>query len=557
MPVGYDALLLEDGTVTKPPKRAADLPIGVHALIDSAGEPAADIAVVPNSLARPQRSWAWTIFPCVMRSKSSWGVGDFHDLTTLAQWCSTVDAQYLFLGPTNAGRVTVPLLQSPYSPSSRLFQNPIYLFPPAISGWPELADGLRRHYEAARELNESVYIDLDAAFAHKLPALRALFDWHLKRKSRHDDLAQSQFTAAMGNELRLFAVYCAIESKFGPAWNSWPAELRDPGTAVRSRWVRRHERLVSFFEWCQWKLDEQLAAAASQGVGLVRDLPVGTPLASADAWIWQDLLASDWELGAPPDYFNPDGHRWGLVPYNWPVLAGHGFRPFQLALRNTLRHAAGIRIDHALGLLRQYWIPAGKTPDAGQYVPQPTVPLLDIICIEAHRSRAFVVTEELGTAPRGGKRAFRKRGFLDYSPVLSDDFDARSPDGVVSGSTHDLPTVAGCWTGLDSRLLTAAGISVDREFAARSRQRLQEYAWADSGADTELVINRLYGSLAASRSAVVVVSMEDALGVCERPNVPGALPPQWPSFSQGLPLLPAILGNPGISRLVTTLRASR
>jgi hypothetical protein len=63
--------------------------------------------------------------------------------------------------------------------------------------------------------------------------------------------------------------------------------------------------------------------------------------------------------------------------------------------------------------------------------------------------------------------------------------------------------------------------------------------------------------LAASRSAVVVASMEDALGVCERPNVPGALPPQWPSFSQGLPLLPAILGNPGISRLVTTLRASR
>jgi 4-alpha-glucanotransferase len=168
-----------------------------------------------------------------------------------------------------------------------------------------------------------------------------------------------------------------------------------------------------------------------------------------------------------------------------------------------------------------------------------------------------VVTEELGTAPQGGKCAFRERGFLDYAPVIGDDFDTRSADGVVSASTHDLPTVAGCWTGSDSRLLAAAGISLDREFAARSRKRLQEYAGADYGADTQLIINQLYGSLATSRSTVVVVSMEDALAVCERPNVPGTLSAQWPNFSQGLPLLPTVLDSPGISRLVTTMRASR
>src|SRR5260370_12446207 len=161
----------------------------------------------------------------------------------------------------------------------------------------------------------------------------------------------------------------------------------------------------------------------------------------------QDGLAQEQQHGSPPDYFCPEGHRWGLVPYRPDALATVGYRPFQRAVRAALRHAVGLRIDHALGLIRQFWIPVGQEPAAGRYVTQPTEALLDIISIEAYRQQAFVVSEELGTPPPGGQKELAERGFLAYSPVIADGFEARRAGGVVAASSHDLPTVAGCWTG--------------------------------------------------------------------------------------------------------------
>lgn len=555
LPAACDVIALDDGPVTQPPARVSELPVGVHNLLDADGAVACHVAIVPQRLARPRRSSAWAIFLSTLRSTSSWGIGDFHDLSVFAQWCRSVDAGYLFLGPTNASHLTPPVSASPYSPSSRLFHNIAHLHPPAIDGWAELGPELRGEAVRARSLNDLPYVDADRALAAKLAVLRPIFALTTRRRGAAA-ASRRRFSEAEGNELRLFALYCAIESQLGPHWTSWPPDLRTPEMASSSRWAKEHEELIRFFEWCQWQLDCQLADAASQGTGLVRDLPVATPLASADAWMWQDCLATGWELGAPPDYFSTDGHRWALAPYRPRALASAGFRPFRLAVRATLRHAAGIRIDHALGLLRQYWIPAGGDPADGRYVRQPTRPLLDIICIEAHRQQAFVVTEELGTPPSAGRGAFRARGFLDYCPVTSDEFGQRSAEAIVSATTHDLPTVAGCWTGADERLLTAAGIRTDPAFAARARHRMRELTGLPRGAAAVAVAERLYQVLAASGSPIVVASLEDALGIRERPNAPGA-GAKWRSFARGLPLLPELLDDNRVARLAAAIRDSR
>jgi 4-alpha-glucanotransferase len=492
-----------------------------------------------------------------MQTATSWGVGDFCDLRQFCSWARRSGARYVFLGPTSAGHVIPPVHPSPYSPSSRLFHQLIHLYPPAIPGWESLGPSTRRAAVTALELTDTQTVDLDAVLALKLPVLRELFRRANDRPSMNDEKGLAAFRADMGAELRLFALYCASETQHGQDWRHWPAELRTPSRALSSPWARRNEEMINFFEWCQWQLDQQFSAASAHGVGLVRDLPVGTPLKSADAWMWQDCLAADEMLGAPPDYFSPVGHGWDLVPYHPRALAAVGFHPFRRTLHAAFRHAAGVRIDHALGLLRQYWIPSGRSPSEGRYVDQNGKALMDIIAIEAHRRQAFVVSEELGTIPPGGTKVFRERDFLDFAAVIAEGFDLRSLGGVVAASTHDLPTIAGCWTGEDCRMLAAAGIPVDHGFSVRARERLRRHSTVSEYAPADQVALRLYGSLAASDAVVVVLSVEDALGMVTRPNVPGSSPSKWPNFRRRLPALTELDQSLILHRLTAALRTSR
>ena len=551
VPPGCAAILV-DGGVEAPTRTTAELPVGLHSLVGADGIALGWLAVTPARLESPSRSWAWSVFPLTLRTGASWGTGDFQDLRAFCDWSGNNGAGYVFLGPTNAGYVTLPVHPSPYSPSSRLFHQILLLHPPAIPGWQDLSPEYKAVSDRADALNAREYMDLDAALELKMPVLRELFRLTTPRLSARDRDSLAAFQAELGPELRLFALYCAIESEYGQDWRNWPTAMRNPRDALACSWSRQNEELIDFFAWCQWQLDQQLASAAAAGPGLVRDLPVGTPMNAADAWMWQECLAPDWRLGAPADYFSPSGHHWDLVPYDPKALAAAGFRPFQLAVRAALRHAAGIRVDHALGLIRQFWLPVGGAGDRGHYVAQPTAALADIICIEAYRHRAFVVTEELGNAPIDGLGTFRQRGFLSYDPVIADGFEMRPRGGVVAPSTHDLPTVAGCWTGADTEALTAAGIPVDAGFAERARARLTECAQLPAGAAPGQIIAEVYRWLAASDACLVVVSPEDALGCMTRPNVPGTSDSQWPNFRRRLPPFAALAASPG-ARVLTAI----
>lgn len=556
LPDGY-CVAVEDGSVARPDE-VGPLPVGIHEVLDGEGRPVSDLVVIPAILSAPRRSWGWNVLLRALRSRESWGCGDLHDLQMFAAHAAAVGAGYIFLGPTKAASVGMPREVSPYSPSSRLFDDPLYLRPEDVAGWDLLDADVRSAAARAWRLDAEDRVDLDAVRALKLPALRALYDLHVRHANAAERAELACFRTTFGDELERVALHGAIEAEYGARWTGWPTELREPSAAGRSAFAANQACAVEFQIWCQWQLDRQLRTAAAQGVGLIRDLPVGTPLFSADAWLWQDCVATEWELGAPPDYFNPDGHAWGLVPYRPGALRRARFRPFRLALRATLRHAAGIRIDHALGLLQQFWIPRGQLPTAGRYVVQDTAMLLDVICVEAHRADAFVTTEELGTPPPQGTEALRERGFLPYAVITSDEFTSPSRNCVIAATTHDLPTVPGCWTGADLRMLKAAGIAIRQNVAERARQRIAACAAVDEETPVDEVVERLYRALAMGPSALLMVSLEDALGVRRRPNVPGAPPERWPSFVQALPVpLPDLLADAQVARLAVVIGAHR
>ena len=134
---------------------------------------------------------------------------------------------------------------------------------------------------------------------------------------------------------------------------------------------------------------------------LVQDLAVGVDPDGADAWVWQDLLADGFSIGAPPDEFEPDGQSWGLPPWIPWRLRDAGYRPLAALLRAAMVAGGGLRIDHVMGLTRLFWVPEGGDPADGAYVRFAGHELLELVALESARAEAIVVGEDLGTVEEG------------------------------------------------------------------------------------------------------------------------------------------------------------
>jgi 4-alpha-glucanotransferase len=241
-------------------------------------------------------------------------------------------------------------------------------------------------------------------------------------------------------------------------------------------------------------------------------------------------------VGAPPDHFNADGQDWSLPPFNPARLRAAGYQPFIETLRAAFRHAGGLRIDHVMGLFRLYWIPAGRGPKFGAYVRYPADELLALVAVESHRAKAWVAGEDLGTVEPEVRRRLAEYRMLSYRLLWFEDTPPRHfPELAMAAiTTHDLPTIAGIWSGSDFAAQERLGLSPDRHRYDTLRGHLQRAAGLHDGVSTDEAISRGYAALAQAPSHVVVANLDDALAVEERPNMPGTIQ-QWPNWSIALP----------------------
>jgi 4-alpha-glucanotransferase len=262
-------------------------------------------------------------------------------------------------------------------------------------------------------------------------------------------------------------------------------------------------------------------------------------------------------VGAPPDSFNRLGQDWGLPPFDPWKLRGAGYEPFASMVRANLRHAAGLRVDHVMGLFRLYWIPAGADPRRGAYVRYPWDDLLGILALESERAGAFVVGEDLGTVEPFVRDELARRNVLACRVLW---FEERGPasfpaHSVASISTHDLPTVAGLWTGADLSAQRRLGLEPDGATVEAIRSRLRDLLGLPDDAPLEQVILATHRLLAEAPSVVVTASLEDALGVEERPNMPGTTD-AWPNWSLALPVpLETALSDRNVVAVAQVLRS--
>lgn len=537
---------------------------------------------LPPSCLSGHRLWGLAVQLYALRSGRNWGVGDFGDLQGLVEWAAKdLGAGLIGLNPLHALTNNRPFGISPYSPTSRLFLNVLYLDIEAIPEFQFCTPAQKMVQDPAFQellagLRERERVEYDQVAATKRTVLECLWrtfcERHLRTDPAHDQelrpatergQAFAQFVTDGGEPLEMFALFQALAEEMRRqhpgvwSWRQWPEPYRSPGSSAVAHFRLVHRERIRFHQYLQWLAAEQLGAVQARAralgmpVGLYHDLALGSDRNGSDAWMYQDVLALDADCGCPPDAFAPQGQNWGLPPMNPVRLRATGYRLFIDVLRRNLAYGGALRLDHVMGLFRLFWIPRGMPASAGAYVHYPGEDLLGIVALESVRHGAVIVGEDLGTVPNWIRERLTAAGVLSTRVLyfertdqgLWNPPDAYPPQAVAVVTTHDLPTLAGFWIGRDIDVRLTLGHYPDEEAVRWVREERHHHKLglarallasgllppgltADSVANqpmTAELARAVHLFLARTPSWLILANVEDVLGEVEQINVPGTI----------------------------------
>ncbi len=530
------------------------------------------------------RRWGVACQLYALRSARSLGLGDFEDLALLCEIAAQAGAQFVGVNPLHALFLADPGRFSPYSPSTRRFLNPFYIAVDALDGGPEAIDALRRSEPGLFETLDGDLVDYPAAGALKKRLLVELFE-----ATRRGDPAFRAYVKEGGAALADFALFEAISEHMvatghGAGWHGWPESWHDRASPAVLAFERESTDQVRFHQWLQFVADRQLAdaqgraKAAGMSIGLYLDFAVGVAPDGAETWIDPALTVPDARVGSPPDMFNSDGQDWGLAPLSPAVLEERGYEPLAQAYEAMMRHAGAVRIDHAMGLARLWWIADGDKGRVGGYVRTPLGSMIDTVAKVSRANGTIVIGEDLGTVPEGFRPAMERANILSYRVLY---FERRDDDGFVPPerypelslaciSTHDLATLAGWWTGADIDLRASTGRQ-DEAAGARDRRARDgdrtalvkalkqaglspEEAGEEYGEDVAIAVHRF---AARTKSALFAVQLDDLIGSERQANLPGTTD-EYPNWRVRSPVaLEDLAAHPLFQRIARAVREER
>jgi 4-alpha-glucanotransferase len=243
-------------------------------------------------------------------------------------------------------------------------------------------------------------------------------------------------------------------------------------------------------------------------------------------------------------------------------------------LRANMQHAGALRIDHAMGLQRLYWIPEGNTAMDGAYVAYPYRELLESVAEESWISQTIIIGEDLGTVPPGFTDTMVRAGLLSYQVFYFSERDgvwmaphAYRREAMVCASTHDLPTLKGWWVSNDINWRVKCGRATETEAVVQRHARLldrkrlldalmgaqalkPDSAYIDAETMPDDVLVAVHRFLAATPCRLFAVQLDDALGLREQANLPGTVD-EHPNWRRKMPITIEALGEQDLFRAVT------
>ena len=528
---------------------------GYHRLVHSRGETI--IAVAPprcfgvGDIGAGQRLWGAAAQLPSLRGEGDMPFGDFALLRGACAALAEKGADLLAISPVHALFPSDASRYSPYGPSSRRFLNVLFADPSlvgaAFSPQGEAAD----------------LIDWESAIPVRIAELRKIFD-ELDEETRRRTGGIERLAPA---EQHAHAVFEALDAHFRArgvcAVADWPEEFRDHQSPAVQAFARQHADEVAFHSWLQGLAErslataQQVARAAGMACGIITDLAVGVDPAGSDAWTSPGAYLDGLSVGAPPDLLGPEGQDWGLTTFNPLTLAAGEFKAFRDTLSAAMAGAGGVRIDHVLGLRRIWLVPRGRPSSEGCYIGFPQADMFRILALESWRHRAIVLGEDLGTVPEGLRDEMADGGLLGMR-VLWFERDREGGFSDPAGwdrnaaamtSTHDLPTLAGWWTGRDidwtwqiGRKSRFACVEDERADRQKDRERLWARLVASGCADgpcpppasPQPFVSAACAHVSASTCELALIPFEDLFGLVEQPNLPGTTD-QHPNWRRRLP----------------------
>ncbi|TYK66118.1 4-alpha-glucanotransferase [Colwellia echini] len=566
--------------------------------------------------ASANKMWGYTAQLYSLRSNDNWGMGDFGDLSKLVDISAQQQAATIGLNPLHPLYVNNPSHRSPYSPSTRCFINPIYIDVTQIANFEHCQLAQQQYNSTAfqhslAEAKGATLVDYPKVAKLKYQIVELLFAdfclnvtdcWeksvnkadtyaekishaknsvHLAKSTDEQNLYRCMaenfeaFKAEQGNDLQQFATFDALyehfqvnnDNSFG--WQDWPLDFQNPLSEAVREFQLTHATRIDYFCFLQWIAAQQLSAIKKQtgeqnmAIGLYLDLAVGCDGSGFDVWSDQAVYVAGASIGAPPDDMNALGQNWGLTPINPVALQEQGYQPLVKALRSSMQYAGALRIDHILGLMRQYWVAPGMGADEGVYISFPWDDILRIIALESRRNNCVVIGEDLGNVPDGFSETIQNAGLLSFKVLFFERWDSglfKRPDNfpeqsIVTIATHDTATLTGWWQGrdlewreqLDLYPNETAG-QADRDSRVGERKNLiaalNDLHVIDMNKAPQLipaVMNTelsmaVQKYLAMSPSHLQLIPIEDMLEIAEQVNIPGTID-EHPNWLQKLPVL--------------------
>ncbi|MFT5701242.1 MAG: (1-_4)-alpha-D-glucan 1-alpha-D-glucosylmutase [Desulforhopalus sp.] len=420
---------------------------------------------LPERLREKHRLWGSTLNLSLLSSQNNWGIGDFSDLEQYIDLAAEIGSDAVGLSPLHVHGKTAPLL-----PSTRYFADPIFTDLTRITDYNAdcFHDSSFSSLISACQQAEGGDYEMTAKLKHQ--GFQLLFrdfqKYHLDTGSERASEFQ-MFKAAGGKRLFHHAVFFALEEYFSlhepswRGWHKWPREFQTPSTDEVLRFARQNRSLIDLYNYILWQSEIQLAACGERslvrhlGIGLCPEITVGADPEGAETWVQQPLYCRTSTIGAPPNEQYPEGLDWGLAPPIPWHLAQSLYEPFVALLRKNMKYAGAVQIDHAMQMIRLFWIPAGGNARDGAYVHYPLRDLLGIVALESQRNKCMIITRERTSMMVDFEQTLRGKNIFPCSFSFSDEkggfrSPANYPDktvAMVSPPGH--PALSDYWEGRD------------------------------------------------------------------------------------------------------------
>lgn len=489
---------------------------------------------------------------------SPYGIGTFgkdaYDFVTFVKECNHKYWQVLPLGPTTYG-------DSPYQSYSAFAGNPYFvdldmlieagflLKSEVISrDWGDGIvpvnvsedDAVNGRFGTYRDGNigDERYVSYEKIYNNRFDILRIAYN---RFKAA---CAESKKTLAKGlplykqfdnfvkdnaDWLEDYALFMALKSHFNNvSWGEWETDIKFRKPEAMSRYEEQlsddigYWKFIQFEFYLQWNALKQYAN--SNGIEIIGDIPIYMGYDSVDVWANQGEFQLDENLtpikvaGVPPDAFSDAGQKWGNPLYDYDEMEANGFSWWRKRMAASAKLYDVIRIDHFIGIVKYYTIPADM-PDArqGEYRQGPGQKLLDVINESIGDKK--IIAEDLGVEVPEVAKILKENGYPGMK-VLEFAFggDRKNPhlpynytqNLVCYGGTHDNETLLGFFEDRGDWELGYAYDYLDTR---------------DKGRMVDQVFRAAYSSVAV----LTVFAVQDILklGNWARMNLPSSMGNNW------------------------------